>query len=107
MAEFEVSRDLIQKAMQHEGVRSQLEVVAKRVASKARSIATAEGLDMNVVVVSGTRPTGRPFSNVVVDNVDQEFGTATTPRARVLGRALTASTARRKIRDAAETEGGG
>lgn len=107
MAEFEISTELIQKAMKQDGVRAQLKVVAERVASRARSIAASENLDMNVTVVSGIRPTGRPFSNVVVDNADQEFGTATTPRSRVLGRSLTAGAALGKIRDAAGMEGGG
>lgn len=87
MAEVEISPELIMKAMQHEGVRAQLEVVASRVATRAVQIAASEKVDMEVWVETGTRPGGRPYVNVMGDNPDQEFGSARSKRFRVLGRA--------------------
>lgn len=90
VAELEVSRELIQKAMQHQDVQAHLVVVAQRVASRAQSMANSEGVAMKVHVQSGVRPGGRPFANVVGDNAAQEFGDANTPRARILGRSSAA-----------------
>ena len=41
---------------------------------------------MEASVESGTRPKGRPFSYVVSNNVDQEWGDRYTERRRILGR---------------------
>ena len=87
MAEVEISPELIQKAMQHEGVRAQLQVVADRVRARADALAASEKVDMETWTEAGTRPGGRPFVNVVGDNPDQEFGSARSRRFRILGRA--------------------
>jgi orotate phosphoribosyltransferase-like protein len=87
MAEVEISQELIQKAMTNPGVAAQLQVVADRVKARAEALAKQEGVDMKVSTVTGIRPRGRPFVNVVSDNPDQEFGSATHKRYRILGRA--------------------
>lgn len=84
---IEITRELIEKAMHHPDVVAHLEVVANRVARHAESLAAKDGVDMDVWVQSGVRPKGRPQSVVYASNVDQEFGTAKTPRRRILGRA--------------------
>ena len=38
-------------------------------------------------VSEGTRPKGRPYARVSTDAVDQEFGTWTVPKRRLLARA--------------------
>lgn len=87
MAEVEITPAYILGAMQHPGVRAQLQVVANRVSARAVSLARTEGVEMNVSTVAGIRPGGRPFVNVISDNADQEFGTSKTARRRILGRA--------------------
>lgn len=87
MGEVEISYELIQKAAQHRDVRARVQDKAEEVAAGARRLASQEGVEMGVKVVSGTRPGGRPFSNVVGDNADQEFGTSRSERRRILGRA--------------------
>lgn len=87
MAEVEISYEYIQKAAQHPDVVKQLQVVADRVATRAKSFAADQGLDVEVTTKAGRRPKGRPYVNVIVDDADQEFGTARKPRLRILGRA--------------------
>ena len=87
MAEVEISYELIQKAAQHPDVRARVAETARKIAARAEAIAQDEGVTMNVDVVSGTRPGGRPYSNVVADNADQEFGSRKSGRYRVVGRA--------------------
>lgn len=87
MAEIEISYEYIQQAAQHADVRKRTEELAESVASRARGLASGEGVEMEVTVESGTRPGGRPFSNVVGDNPDQEFGSSRSARRRILGRA--------------------
>ncbi len=85
--ELEISRELILKAMHHADVKAHLQVIANRRKKRAEQIAASEGVEMTVTTVAGVRPGGRPFVNIVSDNVDQEFGTARTKRRRILGRA--------------------
>lgn len=87
MVEVEVSPELIQKAMNHPDVVAHLQVVADRIKASAKSIAAAEGVEMEVSTVSGIRPKGRPYVNVIADNEEQEFGSARSQRFRILGRA--------------------
>jgi len=87
MAEVTINYELIQKAAQHPDVRARVEATARKIAGRVESLAHDEEVDMAVTVVSGTRPGGRPFSNVVADNVDQEFGTGKSARYRIVGRA--------------------
>lgn len=87
MAEVEISYEFIQQAAQQPDVQKRLQQTANRIRARAESIAANEGSDMNVTTVSGVRPGGRPFVNVIGDNADQEFGTSRTQRRRILGRA--------------------
>lgn len=73
--------------MHEPGVAAHLQVVANRVAARAKSIAAAEDVDMEVTTVAGVRPKGRPFVNVITNNAEQEFGSSRTERRRILGRA--------------------
>lgn len=68
-------------------VRAALADVARGVARKANAIGRSEGVDMDATVSEGVRPKGRPYSRVSSDQADQEFGTAKTPRRRILARA--------------------
>ncbi|WP_343317780.1 hypothetical protein AAFM46_10995 [Arthrobacter sp. TMP15] len=87
MAEMEISRELMLKAMHHRDVKAHLQVIADRRKKRVEQLAKAEGVEMTVTTVAGVRPGGRPFVNIVSDNVDQEFGTSRTARRRILGRA--------------------
>ncbi len=87
MAEVEISREYIQSAMQHPAVRAQLGVIADRVARRARSLASSEGITMSVEVEQSIRPGGRPQARVIGDNVGQEWGDSKTAKRRILGRA--------------------
>jgi hypothetical protein len=82
------SREWIRDAWGKPKVRAALAKKAAEVRSRAEAIAAAEKVDLDSSVSSGTRPkTRRPFSQVSSPNVGQEFGTATTSRKRILGRA--------------------
>lgn len=87
MAKVRITPDLIRKAMQHELTRQALADRGASIQSSARALASSEGVDANFWNESGTRPGGRPFTNVYCDNADQEFGTSKTERRRILGRA--------------------
>lgn len=86
-SEIEITPEFIQSAMHEPGVAAHLKVVAERAAARARQLAASEGVEMNVSTVSGVRPKGRPFVNVVADNAEQEFGSSRMGRFRILGRA--------------------
>ncbi len=68
-------------------VRKKLDDVADQVAARARAIATAEGLDADIVQKEGTRPKGRPYARVSIPAAN-EFGDSKTQRRRILGRAV-------------------
>lgn len=87
MAKVSISREFILKAMQHEGVKKHLKVVADRIERRAQSLAGADDVELNTEVKEFTRPGGRPVAQVVADNSAQEFGTANVNRYRILGRA--------------------
>lgn len=82
-----ISKEWVQSAMQSPGVRKQLKAKADEVADRAKRIAATDRVEMDVTVVEGTRPKGRPYADVRADNVAQEFGDDVTPRFRILGRA--------------------
>lgn len=86
MGEVEISSDFIRAAMLQPGVAAHLQVVANRVRKRAEGLAASEGVDMQITTKAGTRPKGRPYVNVIGDNVDQEWGTTRTERRRILGR---------------------
>jgi len=93
MAEVEITPAYIKSAMQQPGVVAQLQVVADRVALKARSIAAGEGADVEVSTKAGVRPQGRPFVDVVMTNPAAEWGAHGAARRRILGRAAQAGAA--------------
>ena len=86
MATVRISRDLIVKAMQSDPVREALAKKAETLRTRADALGSQEGVEMEARVESGTRPKGRPYSNVVSNNVDQEWGDRYTERRRILGR---------------------
>lgn len=77
-------------AMRSKATRAKLRQVADRIASSARALAAAEGVDMEISRQSGTRPLGRPYERVTATS-SSEMGTRTTPRRRILGRAASAA----------------
>lgn len=87
MAKVSISREFILEAMQHEGVKQQLKVVADRVERRAQALAAADDVELETEVREFTRPGGRPVAQVVADNAAQEFGTEKVNRYRILGRA--------------------
>ena len=87
MAEVEITPEFIQSAMHQPGVAAALQAVADRVARRAEGIAANEGVDINITTTAGVRPKGRPYVNVVADNVDQEWGSSRSGKYRILGRA--------------------
>lgn len=77
-------------AMRSQVTRRKCAQVADRIASAARGIASAEGVEVAVGREDGTRPKGRPFSRVTVGSA-AEFGDQFKPRRRILARAASAS----------------
>lgn len=71
---------------QAQPVRTALLRKANKIAARARATASAENVDTEITVTSGTRPKGRPFSRVTSSNAAAEHGTSWTKRSRVLGR---------------------
>lgn len=86
MARVRLSRASIVAAMQSDETRRTLERKAAALVARANALGASEGVDMDAVVESGTRPLGRPFSNVKSTNVAQEWGDRYTERRRILGR---------------------
>lgn len=88
MVTYRVTNEVIVEAMQKPVVRDALKNKAEKIASTHDRLADAEGSDNRARVESGTRPKGRPFSNVVVDGgAADEWGDSKTERRRRLGRA--------------------
>lgn len=87
MAEVEIGPKLMAQAWNHPDIPKFLQAKADKVAARAKSLAASEDVEMNITTVSGVRPKGRAYVNVVGDNADQEFGTSRTARRRILGRA--------------------
>ena len=73
-------------AMQTPKVRAELAKMAERARSRVEALGASEGVEMNASTTSGTRPKGRPYSNVVSENVSQEWGNRWVKRRRILGR---------------------
>lgn len=94
----------IGEIMRSPGVRRVLDGVADRIAARAVAITARDHLGPTDVVTrfSGTRPKGRPYSQVGIvqrtgpqaraalsqANGYSEFGTATTPRSRLAGQSI-------------------
>ncbi|WP_256094754.1 hypothetical protein [Streptomyces sp. EN27] len=90
---FEFDPRALPEIMRSAPVRKALKAEADRIAPVARSIARSEGLEEfadSIEVVEEIRPRGRPTAAVVADRedaTDNEYGTSSTPRRRILGRA--------------------
>lgn len=90
---FEFDPRALPEIMRSAPVRKALKAEADRIAPLARSIARSEGLEdfaASIEVVEEIRPRGRPTAAVVADRedaADDEYGTSSTPRRRILGRA--------------------
>lgn len=84
-----VSRETIVQAMQSSAVREALKAKADSILVAAQAIAseTPEVSDAKIWVAEGTRPKGRPFAQVVCDDVEQEHGSMRKPKIRLLGKA--------------------
>lgn len=89
MARVEVSSELIEEAMRSAETRAGLGARAESIRGRAASLAAAEDTRTQTPrVESGTRPKGRPYSRVTIDDgAAQEWGTSRTQRRRILGRA--------------------
>ncbi|SFA60815.1 hypothetical protein SAMN05444374_11631 [Rhodococcoides kroppenstedtii] len=86
-----LSNRTFQKINRSRAVQDAVARKAQRVAATARSITANEGGTASITVVSGVRPGGRAYTNVVSSSRDEEYGTETTPRIRALGRAARAN----------------
>lgn len=87
MAYVNLTRATILTAMQSQPVRDALAVKARQLADRADALGVSEGVEMDCRVESGTRPKGRPYSNVVSEQWEQEWGSRDSERRRILGRA--------------------
>lgn len=87
MGSITISGELILAVMQSDKVRAALAARADQVAARAESLTAAEDVDGTVTRSGGIRPKGRPFERVAHSNADQEWGTSTTERRRIMGRA--------------------
>lgn len=85
--QIRISRDLVRDAAGQPAVRNQLGTIARRVATRAESLANSEDVSLNTWVEEGDRPEWRPQAVVYGDNAEQEFGSSRTQRRRILGRA--------------------
>lgn len=86
MTKYVHSRATTKAAMQSAPVRAALSAKARELAARANSLGSSEGVQMDAKVVEGTRPKGRPFADVVSENVAQEYGNFYVNRSRILGR---------------------
>lgn len=86
-----LSNKNFQKINRSKAVRAATARKAQVVAATARTITANEGGSAEFTVVSGVRPGGRAFSNVVSSDPAEEYGTEDTPRIRALGRAARTS----------------
>ena len=88
MAKVVLSDDFFRKAMQSDPVRQALSKRRDAVSARAVQLAAQEGVEgFKVTNSDGTRPKGRPYARVSTPMVDQEFGTWSVPKRRILGRA--------------------
>ena len=87
MARSRLRDDQVRAIMRNRGVRRQLETVGRQVAARAQAITDAEGGEARIELVTGIRPKGRSYVNVVSDRPNEEYGSEDTPRIRAIGRA--------------------
>lgn len=94
---FTLSNKTYLPAMQGDGVRARLADRASAIADQARAALGAEDIDADVWTEEGTRPKGRPFARAATDAVDQERGTDSTEKRRIMARAAEAVTGQSAI----------
>lgn len=82
-----MSRKMFDQINRNRKLHAHLVKVAQPKAARAQAITNAEGGKARITVQSGIRPGGRAYANIVSDRPDEEYGTASTPRIRALGRA--------------------
>lgn len=82
-----VNRGIVQTVSRLAAVQTALRTQGALIAARARQIEAAEGDNTTITLVSGIRPGGRAYTNVVSDNPAGEYGTSKTSRRRALGRA--------------------
>lgn len=82
-----ISDKTIRPAMQAASVRARLAEVAEEGKKAVEQLAASEGVDGSVWTESGTRPKGRPYSRFASDMADQEFGTETVDKKRLMAQA--------------------
>lgn len=87
MARVQLYYDGMGEVMRLDEVRSALAARAEGIAGRARSLSASENVTSSIGTESGTRPRGRSFARVVSDAAAAEFGSAKTPRRRLLWRA--------------------
>lgn len=82
---IELYYDGIGAAMRLSPVRTALRRQAESITARARGL--SENPNATITTESGTRPRGRPYARTVSDAVEEEWGSAKTPRRRTLARA--------------------
>lgn len=89
MARYRITTESLVDAMQSRATRKALAVRAEKIRARASGLAAAEReATAEPRVEHGTRPKGRPYSRVLIDDgAPQEWGTSRTERRRILGRA--------------------
>lgn len=81
------SQRMYKQLNKNPALRAALRQRGRYVAARATQRSQQAGGTATFHVVEGIRPEGRAFVNVVSDNPAEEYGTASTPRIRALGRA--------------------
>lgn len=76
-----------QQVNKMKAVQQAVRKTAEQVAARARQINAAEGGTATIRVVSGIRPGGRAFTNVVSDNPEEEYGSSTQRKLAPVRRA--------------------
>ncbi|MFJ2514695.1 hypothetical protein ACIQJX_35005 [Streptomyces griseoviridis] len=90
---FEFDPTCLPEVMRSEPVRAALRATADEIVPRARALARAEISEEfadSITVSEEIRPRGRPTAKVIADREDaeaHEYGSSSTERRRVLGRA--------------------
>lgn len=85
--ELTISDKTIRAAMQLQKVREKLDSVAEDGKAATEQLAAQEGIEGTVWTESGTRPKGRLYARFASDMADQEFGTETVDKKRLMAQA--------------------
>lgn len=90
---FEFDPSCLPEIMRSEQVRGALRTTAEEIVPRAKALARSEISDAfaeSITVSEEIRPRGRPTAKVIADRedaTDHEYGTTSTERRRLLGRA--------------------